>query len=60
MTEVHEVHTIWAKVFNDLVFLSYLEGEGDFDFLVVFISTCLVTVTPQCILFSEMVKRIVK
>ena len=28
-----------------------------FDFLVVFISTCLVTVTPQCILFSEMVKK---
>ena len=31
-----------------------------FFFLVVFISTCLVTVTPQCILFSEVVKRIVK
>ena len=28
-----------------------------FFFLVVFISTCLVTVTPQCILFSEMVKK---
>ena len=28
-----------------------------FDFLVVFISTCLVTVTPQCILFSEVVKK---
>ena len=27
-------------------------------FLVVFISTCLVTVTPQCILLSEMVKKI--
>jgi hypothetical protein len=26
-------------------------------FLVVFISTCLVTVTPQCILFSEMIKK---
>ena len=25
--------------------------------VVVFISTCLVTVTPQCILFSEMVKK---
>jgi hypothetical protein len=28
-----------------------------FCFLFVFISTCLVTVTPQCILFSEMVKK---
>ena len=26
-------------------------------FLVVIIGTCLVTVTPQCILFSEMVKK---
>ena len=26
-------------------------------FLVVFISTCLVTVTPQCILFAEMIKK---
>ena len=34
------------------------KNEGwRFWFLVVFISTCLVTVTPQCILFSEMVKK---
>ena len=35
-------------------------GHSDkviFFFLVIFISTCLVTVTPQCILFSEMVKK---
>ena len=36
----------------------FITDESEiFFFLVVFISTCLVTVTPQCILFSEMVKK---
>ena len=42
-------------VYSEFLFSAL--GQNFYWFLVVFISTCLVTVTPQCILFSEMVKK---